>query len=190
MRPRFLLILFVFAALLLAIPVAAQTAEERPSANPDDVSSVDALMAALYDVISGQADEARDWDRLRSLFHPQGRMMPLHQTSEDAFAADVLSIDAYAERFGEALEKVPMFQDKGFYESEAARRTERFGHLAHVWSTYEARTAPDGEPIMRGINTLQLMNDGERWWILSLAWEQETPATPLPEKYLSSGDAP
>ena len=186
---RFAFALFAFANLLLVPPASAQSAVERPPADPADVASVDALMMALYDVISGPADEARDWDRLRSLFHPQGRMTPLRPTpiSQSAFAADVLTVDAYTERFEEALAKAPMFQGKGFYESEAARRTERFGHLAHVWSTYEARTSPDGEPIMRGINTLQLMNDGERWWILNLAWEQETSATPLPEKYLSDG---
>ena len=82
----------------------------------------------------------------------------------------------------------PLLVERGFHERELARRTERFGHIAHVFSTYEGKVAGDAPP-MRGINTIQLMNDGRRWWIVSLMWEAESPKLGLPAEYLPTGPA-
>ena len=80
---------------------------------------------------------------------------------------------------------VPYFEKNGFFEKEIARRTEQFGHIAHVWSTYESRhTLDDPEPFMRGINSFQLFNDGKRWWILSVYWQHESAEHEIPKKYL------
>lgn len=74
---------------------------------------------------------------------------------------------------------------EGFFETEIARRTEEFGNIVHVWSTYEARhKADDSKPFMRGINSIQLINDGKRWWVMTIMWQAENPDSPLPEKYL------
>ena len=82
----------------------------------------------------------------------------------------------------------PYLESNGFFEKEVARRTEQFGNLVHVWTTYEARNkADDAKPMMRGINSMQLWNDGKRWWVLSIVWQAEDPTTPLPEKYLKGG---
>ena len=90
-----------------------------------------------------------------------------------------LDHEAYVERVE------PFFRESGFYETEVARRTEQFGQIAHVWSTYESRHAPDdGEPFMRGINSFQLFHDGARWWIVNIYWQHESAAHPLPEGYL------
>jgi hypothetical protein len=79
----------------------------------------------------------------------------------------------------------PLFEENGFYEKEIERRTEQFGQIAHVWSTYESRHSPDDpEPFMRGINSIQLFNDGSRWWIVNIYWQQETPTDPIPPAYL------
>jgi len=79
----------------------------------------------------------------------------------------------------------PLIEGKGFYETEIARRVEQFGQIAHVWSTYESRhDLGDPEPFMRGINSIQLFNDGKRWWIVSIYWQHESAGYPLPEKYL------
>ena len=79
----------------------------------------------------------------------------------------------------------PYFAENGFYEKEVARRVEQFGQIAHVWSTYESRHNPhDPEPFMRGINSIQLFNDGRRWWIVSIYWQQESDVDPISEKYL------
>ncbi len=78
----------------------------------------------------------------------------------------------------------PYFEKNGFFEKEIARRTEQFGHIAHVWSTYESRhTVDDPEPFMRGINSIQLFYDGTRWWIVTIYWQHESTEHPLPEKY-------
>ena len=77
------------------------------------------------------------------------------------------------------------FEKNGFFEKEIARRTEQFGQIAHAWSTYESRhNANDPEPFMRGINSIQLFYDGNRWWIVSIYWQHESPEHPIPDKYL------
>ena len=85
------------------------------------------------------------------------------------------------------MPSAPYLEEHGFFERESARRVETYGHIAHVWSTYESRhKAEDPKPFARGINSIQLMNDGTRWWVVSIFWEQETPQTQIPSKYLKS----
>jgi hypothetical protein len=150
--------------------------------NSNDVSSIDAIINAAYDVISGPAKAPRDWKRERSLFWPGARLIPTATVpgrNDVDLAPLILDVDGYIERVE------PIFAKAGFYETEIARRTEQFGRLAHVWSTYESRHAPeDPEPFMRGINSIQLFHDGARWWIVNIFWQHESAAQPLPEKYL------
>ncbi len=174
------LALLLVAGLLLVRPAVAQ-----PAADSADVASLDAILGALYDVISGPADQERDWDRFRSLFHPDGVLVPTAPTEAGGRAPSVLTPDEFADRSAEAMRTAPIFQGKGFYETEAARRVERYGSIAHVWSTYESRLDPAEAPFMRGINSIQLVHDGARWWVLSVFWQHETPDTPLPDAYLA-----
>ena len=151
-------------------------------ADPRDVESIDGIIAAIYDVISGPAGQKRDWARERSLFIPGARLIPTAtvpgKTDVD-LAPLVLDIEGYIARVE------PLFEKEGFYEKEIARRVEQFGRIAHVWSTYESRHDPsEPQPFMRGINSIQLFNDGKRWWILSIYWQHESKQHPLPQKYL------
>jgi hypothetical protein len=152
------------------------------SARRTDVESIDAIIAAAYDGISGPAGKKRDWDRERSLYIPGARLIPtaMKAGGEDVdLAPHVLDIEGFIARVE------PFFEKEGFYEKEIARRTEQFGQIAHVWSTYESRRDPsDPDPFMRGINSIQLFNDGKRWWIVSIYWQQEMPDHPIPEEYL------
>jgi hypothetical protein len=150
--------------------------------NSADFASIDALINAAYDVISGPAGQTRDWERERSLFFPGARLIPTATVpgrNDVDLAPLILDVDGYIERVE------PIFAKAGFYETEIARRTEQFGRIAHVWSTYESRHSPEErEPFMRGINSIQLFNDGARWWIVNIFWQHESTTDPLPDKYL------
>jgi hypothetical protein len=152
----------------------------KSEANPSDVASIDAIITAAYDSISGPAGEKRNWDRERSLYYPGARLIPTAKPGEnDDLVPQILDVDGFIARVE------PFFKDNGFYEKEIARRVEQFGHIAHVWSTYESRHDPsDAEPFMRGINSIQLFNDGSRWWIVNIYWQQESLVDPIPERYL------
>ena len=153
-----------------------------PAAKPEDVRSVDAIVAALYDVISGPKGKQRDWERMRSLFLPDGRLIPA-RADREAHRADavILSIDAYIERSS------PRMLESGFFERGVHNRVEQFGNIAHVWSTYESRhDAGDAQPFSRGINSIQLLKSGDRYYIVEVMWDAETPGNPIPREYLGS----
>lgn len=154
--------------------------ESLPVANPRDVSSIDAIIAAIYDRISGPAGKKRDWDRERSLYIPGARLIPTGKPGAvDELEPQLLDVEGFIARVE------PYFEKERFYEKEIARRTEQFGQIAQVWSTYESRHDPsDPEPFMRGINSIQLFHDGKRWWIVSIYWQQENAQAPIPKKYL------
>ena len=156
----------------------APAAAAIPAANPKDVDTIDAIMAALYNVISGPAGE-RDWNRFRSLFLPEARMGAVRKKPDGAFSASSFTPDSYVERAGS------YFKEHAFFESEVSRKTEQFGQEAHVFSTYESRNAKDEKPFARGINSLQLFNDGKRWYVVSIFWDEERAENPLPQKYLT-----
>src|SRR5207248_535793 len=146
---------------------------------PADVSSADAIVAALYDVISGPAGQKRNWDRFRSLFVPGARLMPSRTKPDGGAEVRVLSPDDYASMSGARLE------ENGFFEREISRKTDSFGNVMHVFSTYESRrTAADPKPFARGINSIQLLKDGNRWWVVTIYWDSERPGNPIPDKYL------
>ena len=154
-------------------------APSSPAANPADVNSIDAILAAVYDVISGPAGKKRDWDRMRSLFLPGARLIPTGPRQVGGYGSRVLGVEDYVARGNEIFDK------EGFFEKEIARQVETFGNIAHVFSTYEARhSVDDAKPFVRGINSIQLMNDGKRWWIVTIFWQAEDAKNPLPEKYL------
>ena len=164
-------------------PTAAPTpASTVAAANPADVSSMDAIIKAVYDVISGDAGQKRDWDRFRTLFHSSARMIPTGKNPNTGVAvARVFTPEEYIAR------SAPFMEKEGFFEREIARRTEIYGSIAHVFSTYDSKhKQSDEKPFARGINSIQLFNDGKRWWVLTIAWQGETPEFQLPEKYLKS----
>jgi hypothetical protein len=150
--------------------------------NTNDALSIDAIINASYGVISGPAGKTRDWARERSLFYPGARLIPTATVpgrNDVDLAPVILDVEGYIQRVE------PLFAGKGFYETEVARRTEQFGQIAHVWSTYESRYREDDpEPFMRGINSFQLFHDGTRWWIVTIYWQHEGGKNPIPEKYL------
>ena len=172
-------------AMAEAEPAAAEVAEmpPQPMADPADVESIDAIITAVYEVISGDAGVQRDWDRFRSLFLPQARLMPVSsQHGENGRSSSVSA--ATPDEFIEGSND--FFVSEGFYEVEIGSVTEQYGDIAHRFSSYASfRTDdPDEEPFNRGINSFQLLYDGERWWVLSIFWQHEPDAGPIPAEYL------
>ena len=149
-----------------------------PAARPADVASVDAIVAALYDVISGDKGVERNWDRFRSLFYPGARMIPTGKAKTGKVNARIASPESYIEG------NQAFLVSEGFHEQEITRTVDSFGNIVHVFSAYEARHAlTEEKPFLRGINSIQLFNDGKRWWVMSVAWSPETPEHPLPKQY-------
>ena len=143
----------------------------------EDVASIDGVIRALYEVISGPAGAARDWERDRKLFFPGARLVPTRPRPEGGAVADVFDMEGYI------ASRTPMFEKDSFFETELARRTFVFGNIAHVLSSYELKRAPDGKPFVRGVNSIQLFHDGERWWIISIIWDNEREGVRLPEEF-------
>jgi hypothetical protein len=172
--------LLVVSGCFLAHPVAGAAQEGKPrGARPADVASLDAIVQALYESISGPAGP-RDWDRLRHLFLPGARLIPCGRPPGESTArARVFSVDEFIERI-EAATKA-----EGFFEREVHRKLDRFGAVAHVFSTYESRhAAADARPFVRGINSIQLFFDGKRWWVVTIFWDSERPDQPIPAEHL------
>ena len=170
-------VLAALAAIVMTSDLSGQS--PRPPAAPEDVASVGAIVTASYDVISGEAGEARDWDRERSLFHISAMHKPTRIGPDGKPLVDVQSIDDFIERAG------GFFATTGFHEYEVTRTIQRFGNVAQVWSTYEWKRSLDGPVGGRGINSFQLFFDGDRWWIMSMIWQQESDSYPVPPEYLA-----
>ena len=150
-----------------------------PPAAPEDVATIDAIIAALYDVISGPAGEARDWDRFRSLFAPEARLIPTSAATDSTSGrARYMTAEQYVAGAGASIE------ERGFFEGEIGRVTERFENIAHAFSAYESRWTAEGDVFQRGINSIQLMWDGERWWVTNIMWRGVAPEVAIPEQYL------
>jgi hypothetical protein len=160
--------------------IASRTDWPKPRAS--DVDSIDHILAALYDVISGPAHQPRDWNRMRSLFVPGARLIPVRPGSDTNASADVLflNIDDYIAR------AAPRMEGEGFFEHGVHNQIAQFGNIMSVFSTYESRHAlDDAKPFARGINSIQLLKDGARYWVVDVYWDSERPGLVIPPRYLS-----
>jgi len=157
---------------------ASATTAAAPDANPKDVESLDAIVAAVYDVISGPPGP-RDWNRFNSLFAPDARLIAVRMPKDGGKPSlVVMTPKGYEERAGKH------FLERGFFEHEIGRKTDSFGAMTHVYTTYESRETKDGKAIDRGINSMEFFYDGTRWWCVQIYWDSERAGNPIPEKYL------
>lgn len=181
MKRNILLICLIILTLAFNAMAQNETKTESKEANPADVASIDAIMKSVYEVISGDAGKKRDWDRFRTLFHKDARLIPSGKNPQGVVNAIVLSTEQYIQR------AAPFMEKEGFFEREIARKTDIYGNIAQVFSTYASfHKADEKEPFMRGINSFQLLNDGKRWWIITIYWQGETKENPIPKKYLKN----
>ena len=154
----------------------------KESAHSADVASVDAIVRALYESISFSPGGQPNYDRLRSLFHPGARLIPAKVEKNASIV--VLEVDTFIIKSREYV--VLAGQERtGFIEKEISRRIDAFGNIVHVFSTYESDNGT-GDPgsVQRGINSIQLVHDEDRWWVLTILWDVEKPARSIPPQYL------
>ena len=158
-----------------SVPVftAADLAAKVPAARPDDVKSIDAIVQAAYESISGPAGP-RDWNRFRSLFLPQARF------TEAGENPTPFLVSWTVEEFIRDASQV--FAEEPFYENGIVNQPDTYGHMSQVLSSYESRRSKGAKPFQRGLNSFQIFNDGTRWWIVSIFWDSERPNNPLPAK--------
>jgi hypothetical protein len=148
-------------------------------ARAEDVASIDSIMKAFYEVVSGPAGEPRQWSRDRSLYIPGVRFVSMNVNEKGETVARVMD----HQQFVDASDS--MVVSKGFYEWEIHRETKRFGNIAHVFSTYESRITKGGPVIARGVNSVELYWDGKRWWIAGAIWDEERKDNPLTKDFLN-----
>ncbi len=156
---------------------AAPAAPATPAADPADVKSVDAILAAIYDVISGPAGD-RDWPRFQSLFLPEAHLIVNGKNAKGVMRHRVITPAEYQQLAGAS------FRKEGFFEHSVHNDVDEFAGIAQVFSTYESRHEKDGKPFERGINSFQLLFDGERWWIVNIMWANESAENPIPPQFL------
>jgi len=150
---------------------------QQSGARPQDVATIDGVVAAYYDVVTGPAGQPRDWARDRNLYIPGVKFVAMSE-KDGKPVAQVMTHEQYVQRVNDWLVK------NGFVEKEIHREVRHFGNMAHVWSTYESRQKADGPVIARGINSLELYWDGTRWWVAAAVWDEERNGNPIPKEYL------
>jgi hypothetical protein len=171
------------AAATASTPAVSATARAPQPPAPADAASVDAIVKALYGGVSHAPTGDPDWSHLRRIFSPGGRLIPPQRPGVDpAFLTTEDFIDRVSKGIGA---RRAAGTEKGFSEREIARKTDCYGNMCQLFSTYESRfTAADPKPFARGINAIQVVKDGNRWWIVNVLWDQETAEKPIPAAYL------
>lgn len=189
MKPKIFSLMILLGAITTPfLSTSLRGQAEKPSgtpshgaAKPADVAGREAIIAALYDSISGPAGD-RDWERFRSLFIPEAQLIASFQKKDGTLGYKAMTVQGYIDGAGK------YFKEHAFYEREISRKLETFGSLTHIFSTYESRETADGRPFERGINSIQLLNDGLRWWIVDVYWTGETPENAIPARYRSTNE--
>lgn len=169
--------LMTVLALAMAAPALAQT-----DPRPEDVASPEAIVLAAYDAIARAPEQPFDWPRFRSLFLPEARLVPNSEQRQGSF--DVLSTEEFIEWIDAVTPPPGSEDDHGFQEEQVHAVVERYGDIAHVWSTYQKHFWGSSQILGRGINSFQLVHDGDRWWITGIVWDEEGGAGPIPADYL------
>ena len=149
------------------------------AARPEDVASIEAIVKASYETISGGVGVPRQWGRDESLFDPNVRFVSVERDPKSgALVAMITTHQEFVDVADESTVK------EGFTERELGHKIERHGNVATVLSSYEGKNASTGKVVTRGVNIFQMYFDGKRWWILSMVWDQETAANPIPPELL------
>jgi len=163
--------------MFMLLGLAASQLRAQAYENPVEVATIDAIIEAYYQVVSGPAGEPADRARDEYLHVPSALIGIPGRNDAGERVLNMITLAQYHDAFGGP-------RGEPFYEYEVNRVVERFGRIAHVWSTYASSREPNGEPYARGINSIELYWDGTRWWITSWSFDQERPELQIPDEYL------
>ncbi|WNH12824.1 hypothetical protein [Thalassobellus suaedae] len=172
-------LLLVLAISFISITSHSQEKNESEKDYSKNVSTLNNTIESLYHVISGEKGTERDWALFKFLFKPNAKLIPSWKNKEGIYEIRYMKPDDYIKNSEKWL------VENGFFEKEIHRKVDTFGKISQVFSTYESfYSEADEKPFMRGINSIQLLNDGERWWIVNIYWTQETERQPIPKEFL------
>jgi len=145
---------------------AASTAAiiAQAPARADDAAEVEAVVQAVYDVISGPVGQARDFEAMHALFLPGAAMGAVSPGEDGQGQGRVITLDEYIERSG------PWLVENGFTERPTRTETTIYGELAYVRSAYEGVNGATGEVFVTGVNFITLFKVEDEWKIASLLW--------------------
>ena len=167
------------ATILLCLIFFSSEAQETENNYLSKVQTLGGTIETLYGVISGEKGVPRNWELFHYLFRPDAKLIPSNKSEEGVYGAEYLSPQDYIDASGKWL------VENGFFEKEIHRTVNTFGSITQVFSTYESfRSEKDKTPFMRGSNSIQLLHDESRWWIVNIYWTQETETSPIPVEYL------
>ena len=177
-----LLVFLLISVLSVNIQAQEKSIKENEVEFEIDSTSVltlDSTIKNLYAVISGEKGVKRNWKQFKFLFKPDAKLIPSGKDKAENYRVRYMSPNDYIKSSGKWL------VENGFFEKEIHRKIDTFGNITQVFSTYESfHSESDDTPFMRGINSIQLLNDGKRWWVINIYWAQETKDHPIPKKYL------
>lgn len=169
--------LFLFSFLLMFLFSAA--AQDKKMNYPEEVKSIDKIVSSIYAIVSGKKGEERNWRMMRTVFHPKARLMTTFENESGEKEIRFFNVEDYITTFRDSFYAVDL------YEKDVRNEVERFGNMAHVFSTYQAFSSEQmKEPARTGISSIQLFHDGKRWWVLSMYWTNGTDEMPVPPLYL------
>jgi hypothetical protein len=171
----------LLCALVAFTPAVAQQA---PVPRPEQVATPEAIITAMYESVKRAPGEQYDWDLLRGLCLPGALLVP--STEQTGGALRTMTVDDFIAWIDQGT-TVGGPNDQGFAEEEIAHRIERYGDIAQVFSTYQKHVHGSTEILGRGINSVNLVHNGGRWWIASIIWDEEVGAGPIPRRYLPGG---
>jgi hypothetical protein len=172
---RTLVPIALFASFILW-PVSAAAGQQSAADNPPACSStttLDDLVKALDEAVSGPANKDRTC--LRQVMLPDARLSPVGRSQDGGFSPHILTVDGW-------IDAVAKRGSTSFYERQVKVDKQQYGHIAHLWCSYEIRPTPDGEATVRGVNSIQAVFDGTRWRVLAVLWDSETTAATAPDK--------
>jgi hypothetical protein len=161
-------------SVLVVVALPRVAAGQGPAADPADVSSIEGIVHAYYDVINGPPGAPRQWRRDSTLYMPGATFVALGER-DGKVRARILTPEEYRRSTNDS------FVGEGLFECEIGSRIERFGNVAQVRSVYQIRHALDGPVIGSGVNYFQLFWDGTRWWIAGMVWDDARANNPIPE---------